>query len=78
MEIRLVRILPKRMSELSCETLHASLVDIPSYTAISYAWGDGVDTTSLVLGTATVLVVVSLYDALKAVRLKNQGICALY
>ncbi|KAI4944509.1 hypothetical protein J4E86_009568 [Alternaria arbusti] len=56
------------MWKLKCEIIHVPLYSAPEYTAISYAWGDGVDTTSLVLEGATIPVAVSLHDALRAVR----------
>jgi hypothetical protein len=71
MEFRLIRILPERMSKLKCEIVHQSLKDPPDYVAISYAWGDGVDTKPLVLQGATIPVAASLYDALKAIRQKK-------
>jgi hypothetical protein len=71
MEFRLIRILPERMSKLKCEIVHQSLEDPPDYVAISYAWGDGVDTKPLVLQGATIPVSASLYDALKAIRQKK-------
>jgi hypothetical protein len=71
MEFRLIRILPERMSKLKCEIVHRSLEVPPDYVAISYAWGDGVDTKPLVLQGATIPVAASLYDALKAIRQKK-------
>jgi hypothetical protein len=71
MEIRLIRILPERMSKLKCEIVHRMLEDSPDYIAVSYAWGDGVDTKPLVLQGATIPVAASLYDALKAIRQKK-------
>jgi hypothetical protein len=71
MEFRLIRVLPERMSKLKCEIVHRSLEDPPDYIAISYAWGDGVDTKPLVLQGATIPVAASLYDALKAIRQKK-------
>jgi hypothetical protein len=74
MEFRLVKVLPERMSELKCEILHASFDELPYYTAMSYAWGDGIDTKSLVLEGANIPVAVSLYDALAAVRQKKKEV----
>ncbi|KAJ4369142.1 hypothetical protein N0V83_006226 [Neocucurbitaria cava] len=68
LDFRLVRVLPQKTSKLKCEILHASLVSPPEYIAISYAWGDGVDTKRLVLGGAAISVSASLHGALKAVR----------
>jgi hypothetical protein len=73
-EIRLVKVLPERMSELKCEIMHMSLDRGLDYIAISYAWGDRVDTTSLVLGTVTIPVALSLHGALKAVREKERSV----
>ncbi|KAH8706087.1 heterokaryon incompatibility protein-domain-containing protein, partial [Phaeosphaeriaceae sp. PMI808] len=72
MEFRLVRILPERMWKLKCEIVHQSLNETPDYIAISYAWGDSVDTKPLVLEGVTIPVAASLYDALKAVRQKKE------
>ncbi|KAH7359911.1 heterokaryon incompatibility protein-domain-containing protein [Pyrenochaeta sp. MPI-SDFR-AT-0127] len=74
MQFRLVKILPERTSKLKCEILHASLEHPPSYVAISYAWGDGVDTRRLVMGGVTISVAASLHGALKAVRQKAHEI----
>lgn len=68
MEFRLVKILPQRTSKLKCEIVHMSLENPQDYIAISYAWGDGSDTKSLVVGGATIFVAASLHGALKAVR----------
>jgi hypothetical protein len=62
------------MWKLKCEIIHVSLENEPVYTAISYAWGDGVDTRPLVLEGATIPVAVSLHDALRAVRRKKENI----
>ncbi|KAH8730504.1 heterokaryon incompatibility protein-domain-containing protein [Phaeosphaeriaceae sp. PMI808] len=71
MEFRLVKILPETMSKLKCEILHRSLNDAPDYIAISYAWGDGLDTKPLRLAGAVIPVAASLYDTLEAVRQKK-------
>ncbi|KAF1851755.1 HET-domain-containing protein [Cucurbitaria berberidis CBS 394.84] len=73
-DFRLVRVLPQRTSKLKCEILHASLEHPPEYVAISYAWGDGVDTKRLVLGGVTIPVAASLHGALNAVRDKDNEI----
>src|SRR3569833_213996 len=39
-EFRLLKILPEASSIIKCEVFHAPLDNPPSYTAISYAWGD--------------------------------------
>jgi hypothetical protein len=70
-EFRLLKILPERMSKLRCEIVHQSLEHPPDYIAISYAWGDGLDTKSLMLHGKPIPVAASLYDALKAVRQKR-------
>lgn len=74
MEFRLVRILPERTSKLKCEILHASLEHPPDYIAISYAWGDGVDSRTLIVDGATVTVAASLHAALKAVRERARAV----
>ncbi|OAK98292.1 HET-domain-containing protein, partial [Phaeosphaeriaceae sp. SRC1lsM3a] len=74
MEFRLVKVLPERMSVLKTELLHQSLDDSLDYIAISYAWGDSMDTEELFLDGAKVPVATSLYYALTAVRRKKSEV----
>ncbi|OAL56998.1 HET-domain-containing protein [Pyrenochaeta sp. DS3sAY3a] len=72
--IRLLKVLPETMWKLKCEILHVSLEKAPRYRAISYAWGDGIDTKSLVLEGVTIPVAVNLHDALRAIRDRKNDI----
>ncbi|KAH7075820.1 heterokaryon incompatibility protein-domain-containing protein [Paraphoma chrysanthemicola] len=73
-EFRLIRVLRARMSKLNCEILHFSVDHAPKYTAISYAWGDGIDTRTLLLQGVNIPVAVSLHDALRAVRRREEDV----
>lgn len=70
-EIRLVRLLPERMSALRCELVHASLNKPPKYVALSYAWGDTSDTHTLQVDGINMSITSSLFGALKALRRKS-------
>ena len=74
MEIRLINILPARMSTIKCEILHASLRSPPRYTAISYAWGDADEKRKINLQGATIPVAASLHGALDAIRQKKDSV----
>jgi hypothetical protein len=78
---RLVKILRKSLSTLSCEISHHRLNTSQKYTAISYAWGDGIEKLSINLEKTTrdehgrslrkeipVAVPVSLHGALDVLR----------
>ncbi|KAF2650853.1 hypothetical protein K491DRAFT_720384 [Lophiostoma macrostomum CBS 122681] len=62
------------MSTIKCEILHASLVNPPQYTAVSYAWGDADEKRKIVLEGATIPVAVSLHGALNAIRDKRDSV----
>lgn len=76
-EFRLVRILAARSSQVKCEILHRSLKDPPSYTAVSYAWGDPADSARIKIrdehcsAFIEVPIAKSLYHALDALREKK-------
>ncbi|PKS05013.1 hypothetical protein jhhlp_008379 [Lomentospora prolificans] len=70
-QIRLVRILPERMSALRCELVQASIDNAPRYVAISYAWGDSGDTQNILVDGVSKPITTSLYGALKALRRRN-------
>ncbi|CAI4215498.1 unnamed protein product [Parascedosporium putredinis] len=70
-QIRLVRILPERMSALRCELVQFSLDNAPRFVAISYAWGDSGDTQNILVDGVAKQVTTSLYGALKALRRRN-------
>ena len=73
-EIRLVRILPERMSALRCELVHAPIAKLPKYVAISYAWGDTSDTQTIQVDGANITITSSLFGALKALRKKSGAV----
>lgn len=73
-DIRLVRVLPETSSKLTCSIFHASVDHPPSYIAISYAWGDKVDTKSLFLEGVELQVSASLHGALRAIRKQDKGV----
>ena len=73
-EIRLVRILPERMSALRCELVHASLDKPPKYVAISYAWGDTSDTQTIQVDGTNMTISSSLFGALKTLRKKSGAV----
>ncbi|SPN99070.1 related to heterokaryon incompatibility protein het-6 [Cephalotrichum gorgonifer] len=77
MEIRLLRILPERMSTLRCELIHASLDKPVKYVAISYARGDSGESQTIQVDGTTMSITSSLYGALKVLRRKS-GIVAVW
>ncbi|KAM0248311.1 hypothetical protein ACHAP5_003481 [Fusarium lateritium] len=67
--IRLVKILPGQEPLIKCEIVHVTLgQNTPSYTALSYAWGDPRDSLEIDVDGAYVRVAVSLHDALHVLR----------
>ncbi|KAF2006902.1 hypothetical protein P154DRAFT_421176 [Amniculicola lignicola CBS 123094] len=72
--IRLVKILPAKMSTIKCEIYHFSLDNPPPYIAISYAWGDAAQTDKIDLDGIKIPVAVSLYSALEALRGKKEDV----
>lgn len=79
-EIRLVRVLAARSSQVKCEILHRHFGNPPAYTAISYAWGDASDMTKIKIRDEHFPVFVevpiskSLYYALEALRKKGEDV----
>ncbi|KAI8633540.1 heterokaryon incompatibility protein-domain-containing protein [Xylariaceae sp. FL1651] len=73
-EFRLVRVFAKKMSLVQCEIIHSLLRDTPSYTAISYAWGDADDKRTVQINTENIPVAVSLHGALDAVRKRAEDV----
>lgn len=79
-ELRLVRILAARSSQVKCEILHRPFGDLPDYTAISYAWGDPSDMTKIKIRDERYSIFVevpiskSLYYALEALRKKGEDV----
>lgn len=73
-QFRLVRILPKTMSQIKCELAHYSLEDPPGYVAISYAWGDADEKKRIQLEGTDIPVSASLHGALFALRAKKESV----
>ncbi len=71
-EFRLVLVYRRKMTTIKCEIIHHSLTNPPSYTAISYAWGDADDKRSIQIGKANIPVAASLFGALEAVRKRDE------
>lgn len=68
-EIRILRILPAADgAPIACEILHTFLNDPRGYIAISYAWGDAEDTSSIALDGYEFPVTVNLWQALERLR----------
>lgn len=79
-ELRLVRVLAARSSQVKCKILHRPFGNPPNYTAISYAWGDPSDMTKIKIRDehfpmfVEVPISKSLYYALKALRKKGEDV----
>lgn len=79
-EVRLVRVLAARTSQVKCEILHRPFENPPDYTAISYAWGDPSDVTKIKIRDEHFPVFVevpisrSLYHALEALRRRGENV----
>lgn len=68
-EIRLASIVPGRWSEdVCCNLKVVSLIDTPTYEALSYAWGDPFDKTPIFLNGLTFLITKNLHWALRRLR----------
>jgi hypothetical protein len=69
-EIRLLEILPSSDNDamVQCELVTVSLQDEPSYTALSYVWGDASVTDNIVMNGHTVAVSCNLAAALRSIR----------
>ena len=76
-EIRLVRILPEKMSALRCEIVHASLLKPPKYVAVSYARGDASDCMPIQIAATNMSIPASLYGALRAL-LRKSGVVTVW
>ncbi|KAI0020070.1 heterokaryon incompatibility protein-domain-containing protein [Xylariomycetidae sp. FL0641] len=73
-EFRVLTILPQSRGAIECQIRHEQLPDPVAYCAISYAWGDPDDKTSIRIGTVDVPVTVSLHDALFALRREDRPV----
>ncbi|KAI1327451.1 heterokaryon incompatibility protein-domain-containing protein [Xylariaceae sp. FL0255] len=67
-DIRLVQLLPAKMSSIACEIIHVPLHYPPAYTAVSYAWGDADDKRDILVDSIPVAISANLYEALEALR----------
>lgn len=72
-EIRLLKLLPKDGSEKlkfipACHIFHAALHEKPKFVALSYVWGDAIDSRLILVENSPVLVTKNLYDAMMALR----------
>jgi hypothetical protein len=69
-EIRLLEISPSSDSGamVQCKLVTVSLQDEPSYTALSYVWGDTPVTDKIVINGHTVAVSCNLATALRSIR----------
>ena len=67
-EIRLLEILPAKSGDpeasVECKLFTCSLNDKPSYTALSYVWGDPNDTKPIIVNCKEVQITINLKDAL--------------
>ncbi|ETS76634.1 hypothetical protein PFICI_12021 [Pestalotiopsis fici W106-1] len=73
-EIRLVRILPAKMSAIKCAIEHYSLANVPEYVAVSYAWGDVGDTEQIYVDGMKHCISASLFGALSAFRQRENEV----
>lgn len=71
-EIRLIRLHPVRSWSIKCDIFHFPLDEAPSYTAVSYAWGDVGVEACIELHDITVPITVSLHGALEALRERRE------
>lgn len=82
-EFRLVKVLAANRLDtfrVKCEILHTPFGDPPSYIAISYAWGDPLDTTKILIrdmrspAFVEVRISKSLYHGLEALRMEDEDL----
>lgn len=77
-EIRIVEILPGRWDDtVSCRLEHVRLrgVNDPQYVALSYAWGDAMDTVDIMLNGIVHPVTRNLFTALRRLRHSSIEAC---
>jgi hypothetical protein len=69
-EIRLLRVLPATNNDepISCVLEHASLQDLPCYTALSYCWGDPRNKKTIFVSTSVIETTDNLASALWYIR----------
>jgi hypothetical protein len=76
-EVRLLTLLPSGLEsghseDVRCTLEHVSLYDAPEYYALSYTWGNAVETRPIWINDKRVNVTVNLYHALSMLRLKER------
>ncbi|ETS85132.1 hypothetical protein PFICI_03157 [Pestalotiopsis fici W106-1] len=72
-DIRILRILPRTGSCLECELDHVALSQAPDYLAISYAWGDADERTTIIVDGHKFDINTSLYDVLSMLQSESDG-----
>ncbi|RFU35558.1 hypothetical protein B7463_g753, partial [Scytalidium lignicola] len=70
-QIRLLRILPGKGSEIECKLSTVPLDSSPPYEALSYTWGSQDVTHEIIISEKICPVTANLYTALKNLRLEN-------
>lgn len=71
-EIRLLTFLPgDSQSEICCTLQHASLINPPTYVALSYCWGNPAVTKPIVVNDVSIQVTTNLESALRHLRIKG-------
>ncbi|EXJ73264.1 uncharacterized protein A1O5_03024 [Cladophialophora psammophila CBS 110553] len=72
-EIRVLKLLPGQLEDpLSCELQHVQLSSPPTYEALSYCWGDGSLTRSIISDGSEMKITETLYSALCRMRHKDR------
>jgi hypothetical protein len=76
-EVRLLTLLPSgtgsgHSEDVRCTLEHVSLYDAPEYYALSYTWGNAVETRPIWINGKRVNVTFNLYHALSMLRLNEQ------
>ena len=66
--IRLLRLLPGQQDDVSCELFTVELSQAPPYEAISYTWGDPVDTVKIQCSGDVIPIRLNLHAALRRFR----------
>ncbi|KAM5349203.1 hypothetical protein ACJ41O_009026 [Fusarium nematophilum] len=67
-EIRLLQVLPDISTKIQCQIFHTSLKVPHEYIAVSYSWGDSLDTRLIVLDGHEFPVTTNLWQALSRIR----------
>ncbi|KAF2727912.1 heterokaryon incompatibility protein, partial [Polyplosphaeria fusca] len=70
-EIRLLKLLPSATNDgliPACHVFHSSLSEDPKFVALSYVWGDAIDSRVILLEDRPIRVTKNLYEAMMALR----------